>query len=175
MFCLSAGPVNAIRQVPPYLPISFVGCRTSGSAGRRWSSGGRVPALTRSANIGASLNCLGVFAGSVMICGRLVDPAAAGAWVAAAAAVVGAGAVVAAGGAVVGAGAGFWAAAGAVVGVALGGTAWPQAANKAAAPLRPRTRTKLRLLSTRLPSPARGLGRGVAHPNSEPTPDQRPL
>src|SRR5947208_123578 len=102
MFCLSAGPVNAIRQLPPYFPISLVGWMTSGSSGRRCSTGGNLPALTRSDSIGDSLNCFGVLAGSVITCGRLVEPAAvAGAVVGAAAGAVvaaAAGADVAAGG-----------------------------------------------------------------------------
>ena len=53
-----AGPVNARRQVPPYLPISFSGCQTIGSAGMRCSTGGSLPAFTSSASIGASANCL---------------------------------------------------------------------------------------------------------------------
>src|SRR2546430_17231683 len=77
MFCLSAGPVNAMRQLPPYLPTSFVGCSTSGSCGRRCSTGGSLPAFTCSASIGASLSCFGVLEASVITCGRL--PLAAGA------------------------------------------------------------------------------------------------
>src|SRR5919201_6122113 len=105
MFCLSAGPVNAMRQLPPYLPISFVGCNTSGSAGRRCSTGGSLPALTCSASIGASLNCLGTLAGSVTTRGRL--PLGAGCVVAAAAGL--------------GVSDGFCAVGGAVVGAVIGG------------------------------------------------------
>ena len=68
-FSPSAGPVNARRQVPPYLPISFNGCHTSGSAGTRCSTGGSLPAFTNSASIGASENFFGHFAGSVIIVG----------------------------------------------------------------------------------------------------------
>src|SRR5215213_4190802 len=68
-FSLSPGPVNARRQVPPYFPISWSGLITSGSAGRRCSTGGSLPALTSSASIGASLKLLGNWAGSVMTVG----------------------------------------------------------------------------------------------------------
>src|SRR6266850_5340747 len=85
MFCLSAGPVNAIRQLPPYFPTSLVGFRTSGSSGTRLSTGGSLPALTRSANAGASLNCLGTLVGSTTTSGRAVLGADVG-WAAAAAA-----------------------------------------------------------------------------------------
>src|SRR6266542_6305830 len=116
MFCLSAGPVNAMRQLPPYLPISLVGCKTSGSSGRRCSTPGNLPALTCSVSSGDSLNCLGILAGSVMTCGTLplAAGAAAAAWVGAGAAAAGA-AWVAAGAAGLAASVGF-AAAGAVVG-----------------------------------------------------------
>src|SRR5579885_2074139 len=110
MFWVSAGPVNAIRQLPPYWPIASVGLRTSGSSGRRFSTGGSLPAFTRSASIGASLNCFGILAGSVITSGKL--PPVAGAWAAGAAAAAG---FVAAAGAVVAAAAGFVAAAGALV------------------------------------------------------------
>ena len=55
MFCPSAGPVNARYQVPPYLPIPPAGCTTNGLSGSRSSTGGRSPAATNAANIGASL------------------------------------------------------------------------------------------------------------------------
>jgi len=42
------------RSVPPYLPTAFVGVTTTGSGGRRSSTGGSEPALTFSANEGAS-------------------------------------------------------------------------------------------------------------------------
>src|SRR5438105_7840432 len=113
MFCLSAGPVNAMRQLPPYLPTSFVGCSTSGSSGRRCSTGGSLPAFTCSASIGASLNCFGVLAASVITCGRL--PLATGA-------VVFEVVVVADAAAGCGVSAAFWAAAGgAAVGALVGG------------------------------------------------------
>src|SRR2546427_4672732 len=74
MFCLSAGPVNAMRQLPPYVPISLVGCSTSGCSGNRCSTGGSLPNLTCSASTGDSLNCLGILAGSSTTCGRLPPP-----------------------------------------------------------------------------------------------------
>ena len=61
-FSLSPGPVNARRQVPPYLPISWSGLMTSGSSGMRCSTGGSLPALTISASIGASPSFGGRFA-----------------------------------------------------------------------------------------------------------------
>src|SRR5437870_13314408 len=116
MFCLSAGPVNAMRQLPPYLPTSFVGCSTSGSCGRRCSTGGSLPAFTCSASIGASLNCFGVLEASVITCGRL--PLAAGAVVVELVAVAAT--------ADRGASAGVWAAAGgAAVGAVIGGASRP--------------------------------------------------
>ena len=63
-FSPSPGPVKPRRQVPPYLPISFSGFQTIGSAGRRCSTGGSLPAFTSSASIGASLNVFGHCAGS---------------------------------------------------------------------------------------------------------------
>src|SRR5258708_3490667 len=115
--------------MPPYLPVSLVGLMTSGSSGRRCSTAGRLPALTWSASIGASLNFLGILAGSVTTSGTAFDGAAAtGAGVVAAGAAF-AGALVAGGGAV-GATAGL---AGADVGAA--GAEGPQAAmTPAAAP-----------------------------------------
>src|SRR5438045_4216715 len=68
-FWSSAGPVKAMRQLPPYLPVSLVGLITSGCSGRRFSTGGSLPSLTSWAVCGDSLNCLGVLAGSVMISG----------------------------------------------------------------------------------------------------------
>src|SRR5579859_4797834 len=73
-FSPSPGPVKARRQVPPYLPTSLSGCQTIGSAGMRCSTGGSLPAFTRSASIGASLNFLGHFAGSVIIVGPWTSP-----------------------------------------------------------------------------------------------------
>src|SRR6266567_965687 len=131
-----------MRQLPPYLPTSLVGCSTSGSLGRRWSTGGSWPALTRSASIGASLNCFGVFAGSVMTSGRFVEGAAVdGARVAVTGADVAA--PEAGAGAVVGAAAGFGCAGGAAVGAVVG-AGWPHAASSAAAPLRYTARMKKR-------------------------------
>src|SRR5262245_23767902 len=151
MFCLSAGPVNAMRQLPPYLPTSSVGLSTSGSLGRRCSTGGSLPALTRSANIGASLNALGILAASRTTSGKLVlvPPAAAAAGLVVAAA---AGAVVAAGAAAAGAVVAAGAAAGAVVGAAAGlagacvgawaaGVPGPQAESAMAAPAPPNIQT----------------------------------
>src|SRR4051812_23038467 len=63
---VSFGPTNPRRQVPPYLPISRTGLMISGSWLTRSWTGGSLPALTRSASIGASLNVLGYWAGSVM-------------------------------------------------------------------------------------------------------------
>src|SRR5690242_388034 len=73
-FSPSAGPVNARRQVPPYLPISSSGCQTIGSAGTRCSTGGSFPALTSSASIGASENFFGHFAGSAIMVGPWTSP-----------------------------------------------------------------------------------------------------
>src|SRR5512139_774266 len=44
------------RQTPPYLPTPSEPSTTSGSLGRRCSTGGRLPAFTWSASTGASLN-----------------------------------------------------------------------------------------------------------------------
>ena len=56
MFCPSAGPVNARYQVPPYLPMPPAGWITNGFSGSLSSTGGRSPAATMAASIGASLN-----------------------------------------------------------------------------------------------------------------------
>src|ERR1700730_4633179 len=48
------------RSMPPYLPILLVGVTTSGFGGRRCSTGGSLPCLTRSASMGASLNWVGL-------------------------------------------------------------------------------------------------------------------
>ena len=120
-FSPSAGPVNARRQVPPYLPISCGGWRTIGSEGKRWSSGGSWPAWTSVASIGACLNVFGIWAGSVMIVAPSSLPtswpssvfAAAGAGAAGFAAAAAAGCVAAGAAAPdVGAEAGAWVAAG---------------------------------------------------------------
>ena len=66
--------IEARRQVPPYLPISLSGCQTIGSAGMRCSTGGSLPAFTWSASIGASENCFGHFAGSVIMVGPCSSP-----------------------------------------------------------------------------------------------------
>ena len=53
----------AIRSVPPYWPISSRGVMTGGFGGSRSSTGGRVPAATIAASIGASLylpDCIAV-------------------------------------------------------------------------------------------------------------------
>src|SRR5512138_3662277 len=72
-----------VRHSPPYLPTASCGFTTSGAGGRRWSTGGSLPPLTRSASMGASL----YFAtGAAVPAGALV---AAGGWVAAGAALVG--------------------------------------------------------------------------------------
>ena len=47
--------LSTMRQVPPYWPTSSTGSITSGDAGRRSSTGGRSPAATFSASMGASL------------------------------------------------------------------------------------------------------------------------
>ena len=52
----SDGPVKPRCQMPPYWPISGASM-TYGFLGRRSSTGGSVPALTRSASIGASRTC----------------------------------------------------------------------------------------------------------------------
>src|SRR4051794_17684800 len=62
---VSFGPTNPRRQVPPYFPISRTGLMTSGSCPILSWTGGSLPALTSSASIGASLNALGYWAGSV--------------------------------------------------------------------------------------------------------------
>src|SRR5215471_1723146 len=148
-----------MRQLPPYLPISSVGCRTRGSSGTRCSIGGSLPALTCSLTSGDSLNCLGIFAASVMTCGSLPLPAAAGALVAAAGLGALAAACVGAAAAGFAASVGFGAA-GAAVGPATGATAGPQAAARAAAPPMPISRTKLRRLTILAsPLPAATIGR----------------
>ena len=68
-FSTSPGPMKPRRQVPPYLPISFTGWKTSGSSGTRCSTGGSLPALTSSASIGASSKVFGHFAASVTTVG----------------------------------------------------------------------------------------------------------
>ena len=50
----SEGPRKPRRQTPPYWPISSAGT-TRGFSGRRWATGGSLPAFTRSASTGASL------------------------------------------------------------------------------------------------------------------------
>src|SRR3954452_23656933 len=84
-------------MVPPYLPTPSMPSSTTGFLGRRWSTGGSLPPLTRSASIGASV--------------YLPEPAAAAAGAAVASAAAGAAVASAAAGAAVAA-----AAAGAAVG-----------------------------------------------------------
>src|SRR5512143_2704028 len=69
MFSASAGPVNPRRHVPPYLPISFTGCTTSGSDGKRSLTAGNLPSFTSWASAGASLNAAGILAASVNTAG----------------------------------------------------------------------------------------------------------
>ena len=70
-FSWSAGPVNARRQLPPYLPISSSGLMTNScdGSGRRLSTAGSLPALTSSASAGASLKVFGNALASRMISG----------------------------------------------------------------------------------------------------------
>src|SRR5439155_19851303 len=106
-------------MVPPYLPTPSMPSSTTGFFGRRWSTGGSLPALTKSASIGASLYLPGAAAAGAVVA------AAAGAAVAAPAA--GAAVAAAAAGAVVGGAAGE-------VGAAIGAGASPaHAANPAPA------------------------------------------
>ena len=70
-FSWSAGPVKALRQLPPYLPISCSGFTTKSceGSGRRLSTAGSFPAFTCSASIGASLKVFGKALASRMISG----------------------------------------------------------------------------------------------------------
>jgi hypothetical protein len=52
---ISEGEFITRRQVPPYWPTASNGVTTTGLSGSRSSTGGRVPAATISASIGASL------------------------------------------------------------------------------------------------------------------------
>src|SRR5207247_619764 len=54
---MSDTPWNARRHVPPCLPTPSSPVSTAGFFGSRWSTAGSLPALTRSASIGASLYC----------------------------------------------------------------------------------------------------------------------
>src|SRR5689334_14919828 len=109
-------------MVPPYLPTPSMPSSTTGFFGSRWSTGGSLPALTRSASIGASAYLPDPAAAA----GAAVASAAAGAAVASAAA--GAAVAAAAAGAAVGGAADVGATTGA-------GGSPPQAAIPALAPI----------------------------------------
>src|SRR5437879_11517709 len=124
MVLLVDGPGERLAPVPAVFPDLVRRLHHQRLSRRRCSTGGSLPAFTCSASIGASLNCFGVLAASVITCGRL--PLAAGA-------VVVVVVVVAAAAAGCGVSAAFWAAAGgAAVGTLVGGAGRPQAAASAA-------------------------------------------
>src|SRR5512139_1866237 len=67
----SEGPRKPRRHTPPYWPISSAGT-TIGLSGRRFSTGGSLPALTRAANSGASLYFIAgaaAFVGAALVSG----------------------------------------------------------------------------------------------------------